>query len=120
LNEIPNELNECRIEKIQLDFINDKLPFINLDGLLMANSLHYVKDKLSFFSNVNVYLKSRHQLLVVEYDTDRANRWVPFPISFRSLEQVMHESGYKSIIKLSERPSVYGHGNIYSAAIFKN
>ena len=34
------------IGSMQLDFVADELPFQNLDGILMANSLYYVEDKI--------------------------------------------------------------------------
>src|ERR1700704_757794 len=32
------------LEKLHADFINNDLPLQNLDGILMANALHFVKD----------------------------------------------------------------------------
>lgn len=38
-----------QLQKINIDFVKDELPFKNLSGILMANSLHYVEVKMLFF-----------------------------------------------------------------------
>jgi len=50
--------NNVIIEKIKADFIYDELKLQDLDGIMMANSLHYVKDKFSFIKKAGNYLKS--------------------------------------------------------------
>ena len=58
------------LHTLQLDFVLNRLPFGNLDGILMANSLHFVKDKTIFLEKLKGALKTRGMLIVVEYDTD--------------------------------------------------
>ena len=120
LNEIPGLFNGCRIDKIEADFVKDELPLANLDGILMANSLHFVNDKPSLIAKISGYMKHRHHLLIVEYDTDTANRWVPFPQGFDALKNLFLASQYHMVEKLNEHPSVYANGNMYSAIISKN
>lgn len=101
------------IKIYDLDFVTDPLPFGEIDGILMANSLHYVKDKGAFLQKLK-----RHSatLLVIEYDLERpVPTWVPFPVSYRSLPALFPD---KKIEKLSERPSAYGQGNMYAALIY--
>ena len=104
------------IEKILADFVNDNLPQ-NLDGILMANSIHYVKDKNAFINKIEKNFKSKPLFLIVEYDTDISNPWVPFPISFNTLKQFFTNAGYNSVKKLNEHISIYQRLNIYSALI---
>lgn len=114
----PLPANEkIRINPVQLDFIKDELPFSSLDGILMANSLHYVKDKISLLEKLKKYLNPHHQFIIVEYDTIHANQWVPFPINFTQVEKLFFQAGYNSVIKVNETPSVYRRDNIYSALI---
>lgn len=105
------------ITKICLDFVQDEWPFKIVDGLLMANSLHYVQNKPAFLDKVNRHLRVAGCFLLVEYDTDTANPWVPYPISFTSLRQLFSDAGYSVIEKLHQKPSVYGRANLYSAYV---
>ena len=63
------------------------LPFFAVDGILMANALHYVRDKAAFIEKLKKYLKTSGELIIVEYDTVRQNRWIPYPITFEKLTE---------------------------------
>ncbi|HXS37429.1 MAG TPA: class I SAM-dependent methyltransferase [Flavipsychrobacter sp.] len=117
LNKIPDHYESVFIEKTFADFAAEKLSFINADGILMANSLHFIKDKVSFIKAAKQYLKPNHCFLIVEYDMDKSNPWVPYPVSFSSLQQLFTSLGYIQITKLHTKPSVYRKENIYSAII---
>ena len=114
LSSFPDLENHVTIKKHKSDFINQEAPFNGIDGVLMANSFHFVKNKSIFISKLKIQLKPAHVLLLVEYDTDVSNSWVPYPISFKSLEKFFRENGYNSILKLHETPSLYNRANIYS------
>jgi trans-aconitate methyltransferase len=104
----------------QLDFVADAFPFKQLDGIIMANALHFVRDKESLIKKLSYYLKPEGYLLLLEYDTDEPVRtWVPYPLSYKSLQQLFEGQGYTQIRKLHERPSVYGRANIYAALIHR-
>lgn len=105
------------IKPVELNFEKTPLPFNNLDGIVMANSLHYVKNKKSFLEKIKMYLNENGCFLIVEYDMETANHWVPYPISFLSLEKLFHDVGFSFVEKISERPSAFNRGNLYSALI---
>lgn len=117
LNQVPGEYNGQTITKVHANFVTDHLPFEKLDGILMANSLHFVADKKLFLQKLHNYLQSDHCLLIVEYDTDKANRWVPYPVSFSSLPGLFNVTDGYSVTKLNEHPSVYNNGKMYSALV---
>jgi trans-aconitate methyltransferase len=117
LDEIPNQYHEQVIEKIQADFVKDHLPFEKLDGILMANSLHFVNDKTVFLQKLNSYLQKDSCLIIVEYDTDKANKWVPYPLSFQSLLNLFMATDKYKVTKLKEHSSIYNNGKMYSALI---
>ncbi len=111
-----NRLVDVVIQPLQLDFETDPLPFRDLDGILMANSLHYVSGKKALLNKLSASLKPGGSFLIVEYDTDKpAPPWVPYPLSFRSLQQVFAKSGYLNVEKLGERASAFGRANMYAA-----
>jgi hypothetical protein len=90
------------------DFLD--LDFGNVDGVLMANSLHYVKEQRPF---VETLLSKAKRVILVEYNTDRSNTWVPYAISFDKLKSM--NTG--EITKLADAPSSYHKEGIYSAQI---
>lgn len=110
--------NAYNIIPMKADFVRDELQLHDLDGILMANSLHYVKDKPGFLEKLRTYIRPGAPFLIVEYDTDIAvSTWVPYPLSFTSLTQLFINYGYPQIQKLGQRPSLYGRSNIYAAFI---
>jgi len=117
LDQIPDEAKAVRIEKSKADFIKQELPLENLDGLIMANSLHYIADKLPFIEKAKNWLKPAGCFLVVEYDTTKANQWVPWPVDFSSLEKLFRSSGFSFINRIGEQSSVFGRAKLYSAII---
>lgn len=106
-----------RLNPLALDFVREELPFNGLDGILMANSFHYVKEKLTFIRKLKQALKKTGILIVVEYDTNiPVGNWVPYPVDFLNLKTLLSKAGFESVEKLGEYPSVYGR-KMYSAAI---
>lgn len=106
-----------RIEALRSDFIHDELPFAGVDGILMANSLHYVKDKSAFIRKMNQCLHAASRWVIIEYDTKKANPWVPYPVDFESLQELFGQEGYKQVVKRSKRPSIYNAANMYCATV---
>jgi len=86
--------DEISLIKTVADFVNDDLPFKNLSGILMANSFHYVQYKKELIEKLIKYFNANGYFLIVEYDTDIANRWVPYPAGFNSLKKFFAEFGY--------------------------
>jgi ubiquinone/menaquinone biosynthesis C-methylase UbiE len=85
-----------------------------LDGIVMAKSLHFERDKLAVLRLVRGYLRPGGRLILVEYDTDHGNPWVPFPLSFRTWVTLAAEAGFRETLRLASVPSRF-LGSIYSA-----
>lgn len=98
------------------DFTRLPLPFDSLDGVLMANSLHYVADQEAWLRASERAL-TRKRFLVVEYDTVRASPWVPYPLGRAALERLFRKAGYRQIHMLGSRPSIYNRAPLYAALI---
>lgn len=90
------------------DFEKDGLQLPLLNGILMANSLHYIKNQLNFVEKSNRFFKAEKRMVIVEYDSMSANRWVPFPVDYTRLKALLLHTGYKNISKIGERNAVYG------------
>jgi trans-aconitate methyltransferase len=116
LRKIPSTHKDVRITTYRADFTAPAWPFDHVDGILMANSLHYVRDQAAFIRGCEARMTTR-RFLIVEYDTDRANAWVPYPVSRHRLSELFAAAGYSSIRLLSSRPSVFRRAALYAALI---
>ncbi|MEQ8812236.1 MAG: class I SAM-dependent methyltransferase [Imperialibacter sp.] len=106
-----------RIDTRVADFTTLRSADLKVNGILMANSLHYVKDQEGFLKKALDSLLPGGRLIVVEYDTDRGNMWVPYPLSFSSLTNLLTETSAGSVTRLGSTPSRFQRGGIYSSLI---
>jgi trans-aconitate methyltransferase len=118
LRRIPVSHNDVRITTHRGDFTRDTWPFADLDGILLANALHYVEDQARFIAACATRLRVR-RFLIVEYDTEASNRWVPYPVSARRLTALVSAEGSFSIRWLGTRPSVYQQAALYAALVIE-
>ncbi len=86
-----------------------------LDGVVMANSLHYVRAQTALVAQVKRYLHPQGRLVVVEYNTDRGNQWVPHALSFTTWQQISLRAGFAHTQLLATHPSRF-LGEFFAAA----
>lgn len=120
LRELPPEHKGVRIETHRRDFTNQTWPFSSVDGMLMANSLHYVGDQTAFIRSCEGRMTVPRRFLIVEYDTDEPNRWVPHPVSRKKLASLFRDAGYSSMAMLGSRPSVYRRAALYAVLVTRS
>jgi ubiquinone/menaquinone biosynthesis C-methylase UbiE len=89
-----------------------------LDGIVMANSLHFFKDKQKIFQHVREFLKPSGVLLTVEYNVDKGNMWVPHPLTFETYSRLIPRAGFTEPRLLAKTPSSFLN-EFYSAAAYK-
>ncbi len=101
---------------LQVDFTK-KLELPALDGLVVANSLHFIRDKQRIVRLLHSYLKPGGCFLLVEYNTDRGNPWVPHPLSYGTWTGLARQAGFDRTELLATVPSRF-LGEIYAAASY--
>jgi ubiquinone/menaquinone biosynthesis C-methylase UbiE len=117
LKEVPVQSGDVVIKPIKKDFVREQLGLEKLDGILMANSLHFVKEAIPFLAGLKKQLNPGGRVMLIEYDRESATPWVPFPISFNVLKTIYLKAGFTSLKELDHHPSVFNRVNIYSALI---
>jgi ubiquinone/menaquinone biosynthesis C-methylase UbiE len=88
-----------------------------LDGVVMANSLHFERNKEHVLRLVRSYLKPQGPLLLVEYNTDKGNMWVPHPLSYATWELLAARCGFARTELLARHPSSF-LGEFFAAASY--
>lgn len=78
-----------------------------LDGIVLANALHFQKYAAQGWvvQQLKSYLRPGGRLIVVEYNVDHGNMWVPHPLSYQSWTRLARESGFTQTHLLATVPS---------------
>jgi SAM-dependent methyltransferase len=85
-----------------------------LDGIVMANALHFVRDQAAMVARAASYLKAGGRLVVIEYQHRAPSRWVPHPVPAARFADLAADAGLTPQRVVATRPSAYG-GEMYVA-----
>jgi len=91
------------------------LPAPQLDGILLANALHFVADGEAVLRRLAHWVRPGGRVVVIEYDRRARSRWVPYPISPERLAVLAASAGLSAPAVTATRPSAFG-GTLYVAA----
>jgi SAM-dependent methyltransferase len=107
---LPRRFPGVRLHTVVADFTRPlEATWPLLDGLVMANALHFVRDgqKDGVVQRLKSYLKAGGRWLLVEYNVDRGNPWVPHPLSYPTWEALASRCGFAHVRLLATRPSSF-------------
>ncbi|HEX6372004.1 MAG TPA: class I SAM-dependent methyltransferase [Longimicrobium sp.] len=85
-----------------------------LDGVVMANVLHFVADAEGVLARVAGVLKPGGRMVLIEYEGRRPGPWVPHPVDFARFVELAGGAGFTPPSVAARRPSRFG-GEIYVA-----
>lgn len=97
---------EATLHPVQADFTR-LLSLPRLDGLIMANSLHFVRQKRPLLIKLMSLLKPGGRLIVIEYNTSRGNFAVPHPLDERGFLTLAGQVGLQQVRILAKIPSTF-------------
>jgi ubiquinone/menaquinone biosynthesis C-methylase UbiE len=109
---------DASLHPVRADFTRP-LALPPLDGLVMANSLHFVRDKSPVLNRLVGLLKPGGRLIVVEYNTTRSNLAVPHPLDRTGFLTLAREAGLRQAQIQAKIPSTF-LGEMYAGLAFKS
>jgi SAM-dependent methyltransferase len=108
----------AKVTTVQADFTRDfDLPGMErgeLDGILLANALHFVRDPAPVLRRLAAWLRPGGRVVFVEYDRRGPNPWVPHPIPAERLGGIADSAGLANTVVMARQPSRFG-GELYVA-----
>jgi ubiquinone/menaquinone biosynthesis C-methylase UbiE len=111
LEGISDQYHGVTIRKVLGDLTSPSLRLPSVDGILMANSLHFIQDQDLLLRKLLPVTKC---FLIVEYERSKRSPWVPYPVGFERLFQLFGALGVQHVEKMATRRSRFG-GTMYSA-----
>lgn len=85
-----------------------------LDGLLVANTLHFMDEPVAVLSRLVAWLRPGGVAVIIEYDQRPKSRWVPHPIDSTDLPRLFTAAGLGEPRVVARSASEYG-GEMYVA-----
>jgi SAM-dependent methyltransferase len=99
------------------DMTNADFDVPPLNGIIAANSLHFIADQHECLKQLHSLCKPGAVFIIVEYDTNKPSAWIPYPLPYHALKKLFTGIGYSSTTRLGEIKSIYNSSYIYSACV---
>jgi SAM-dependent methyltransferase len=90
-----------------------------LDGILMANALHFILDQAAVLAHVCENLRPGGRFVLVEYEVQRPLAYVPHPVPLRRFMSLAEAVGLVSPARIGERHSPSTGISMYAAIALK-
>jgi SAM-dependent methyltransferase len=107
---------ELTVHYLPLDY-TQPLDLPAMDGAIMANALHFQREKDGVLQAIRATLRPGGRFILVEYNADHGNPWVPYPLSFKTWQMLARRNGFGQTRLLARHPSRFLN-EIYSALSF--
>lgn len=98
---------------LQADFTR-RIDLPPLDGLLMANALHWVRNHAAVLRLLASYLRPGGRVLLVEYEVRWPRGYIPFPVPYERFESLAEEVGLEDVQQVGQRQSPSGGAGMYA------
>lgn len=85
-------------------------------GILLANVLHFFPEPAALVTAAQRRLATGGRLVVLEYERDTANPWVPHPLPLERLDRLAERLGLAAPRVVARRPSRFG-ATLYCAVL---
>jgi SAM-dependent methyltransferase len=89
---------------------------VDLDGILFANVLHFTNEPAAVLAQAAGRVRPAGRIVVIEYDRNKPNPWVPHPLPFDRLADAARRAGLGVPEEVARRPSAY-HREMYCAVL---
>src|SRR5256885_12315640 len=86
-----------------------------LDGILLANALHFVADAVDVLEDLVSRVRVGGRVVVVEYDQRSKSRWVPYPVPIARWQELAEKAGLSAPAVKATQRSMYA-GMLYAAS----
>ncbi len=106
------------IRPVQADF-GHPLDLPALDGVQMANALHFVRDQGTMLAEVARLIRPGGRFIVVEYDVASGLGWTPYPVPFERWKTLATAAGMVSPTLIGRRRSPTSGIEMYAATALK-
>ena len=104
---------ETEASYVVADF-TQALDLPTLDGIVIANALHFTQDQPDVVELLRSHLSDAGRMIVVEYNIERSNFAVPYPVPYPRWQALARGAGFAHTELLARRPSRFLR-EIYSA-----